>query len=144
MRLIEAFARRLFAQRGKEEFSRTTHAAADGNNLRVKQIINRGAGGRQAVDILVKHGLCRFIAFFCAVDDELCIYILRAPARARGDEAFGVLFHCPLSVACQSARRAVGLHAAVVAAGTVLAAVYKVHVPELHALVHAAVEHVAA
>lgn len=83
VRLIEAFARRLFAQRGKKEFSRAAYAAADGNNLRVKQIINRGAGGGQAVGILIEHSLCRFIAFFCAVDDELCIYILRLPpARA--------------------------------------------------------------
>ena len=55
-----------------------------------------------------------------------------------------MLEHRAFSVARQCACRAIRFHAAVVAAGAVLAAVDQIHVPQLHALVHTAVEHMPA
>ena len=130
-------------QRLKQERACRAQPASEREDLRIEDIADGRAGGAEMVEIGAEDGQCRLVSGLGAVGDELGRDFCCVAAGLLRQKTFGMRLHGPAAVAREDARRAVGFHAAVIAAGTWLAAVDKIGMPQFNAVIHAAVEHFA-
>ena len=130
-------------QRLKQERACRAQPASEREDLRIEDIADGRAGGAEMVEIGAEDGQCRLVSGLGTVGDELGRDFCCVAAGLLRQKTFGMRLHGPAAVAREDACRAVGLHAAVIAAGTRLAAVDQIRVAQLNAVVHAAVEHFA-
>ena len=93
------------------------------------------------LDIAVEDLLRRRVACLGAVGHEPRVDLCRVAAGLFRQHALRMGLHGAPPVAGQRAGRAVGFDAAVIAAGAGFAALDQIRMTELHAVVHAAVEH---